>query len=289
VLATIVAVVGTWPSVAGSATQTVTVRSGPTSTKYFAGECNDAVQSIDVSDSFVVARDVAGGPQDVRYRTSGSAVAGTDYDVLPGVVTIPAGVDEVSVPVRVRASQDGSRHVSLTITAEPSADYSLGDPATATIELIVPRDRSLPPVDCNPTFQLTDAATNTHQTIRVGGRPVPIRTTFEPESFNTELVDGSLPTGVTLDPGAADSGDSAVRGGAFRGAASRTGAFVATFRVCPVNIVFTCRADTLTVNVLPRRAEIPQTGRPIIAELIGAASLIAIGITLRRAAASVST
>jgi len=272
------------PSVAASAPlSTVSVVSGETTQESLATECDDALWPVDVAESFVIRRDTPGSSQEVAYETSGSAAAGIDYEPLPGVATIPLGADQVRVPVQVRDNSERTRSVTLTITILPRADYTVGDPASATINFISDRDPSLPHVDCNPEFVLTDAASNREQTIRVGGRPLPVQTTGGP-SFFMRVVGGSLPPGVRLDPGSMFVDPTYGHGGGFLGAATTTGTFAATLEVCPTRYVFTCRTTTLTVHVLPRGAGLPQTGASLALETFAALSLIAVGRRLRSAA-----
>src|SRR4051794_5051613 len=72
----------------------VTVSSGPTTQTRFLGECNDVVETVDAADAFVVHRDMRDpSPLVITYATSGQAKSGSDFEPLPGSVTIPANAD----------------------------------------------------------------------------------------------------------------------------------------------------------------------------------------------------
>jgi hypothetical protein len=110
----------------------------------------------------------------------------------------------------------------------------------------------LPPVDCNPGFQLLDVASNRFQRIEIGDVPVPIATTNSPDEVLLSLQGGVLPDGVRT--GTQEDY------GRFVGAATRVGTTTATVRVCPLAISFTCRTTDLTVEVVPAAPELPRTG-----------------------------
>jgi len=57
---------------------------------------------------------------------TGSATAGTDYTALPASVTIPAKVASTSLAVTPLANASRLNSVSVTVTAQPGAGYSIG-------------------------------------------------------------------------------------------------------------------------------------------------------------------
>jgi LPXTG-motif cell wall-anchored protein len=235
----------------------VTVTSGPTTPTFVFRECNDAVGGVDAADAFVVHRDVPdASPLAVTYNTSGEAKSGTEFEPLSGSVTIPANADSATVPVTALLT-DRTASVDLSITISGAAAYTVGDPATVTIVLVVHRDPALGPVDCNPNFQLGPEATNHEQTIHVGETPVALTTTGGSGYTRVGLVDGELPPGISI------SGAFGTEG-AFLGTATTTGDYSATLDVCPGGIVFTCRRTTLVTHVLAaEQPPVTSTSAPV--------------------------
>ncbi|RYD31620.1 MAG: hypothetical protein EOP87_14380, partial [Verrucomicrobiaceae bacterium] len=84
---------------------------------------------------FIVFR--AGGiaPVTVHYTVSGTAQAATDYLTLSGSVVIPAGARSVKIPVIPIADGEVEPQESVTLTLQPGAGFTLGTPATATVQL----------------------------------------------------------------------------------------------------------------------------------------------------------
>lgn len=78
----------------------------------------------------------------VFYALSGSAINGTDYELLPGSITIEAGSNTASVFITTREDtfNEGSETVVITLTA--SGAYVLGSPITGTVTIV---DNDLPP------------------------------------------------------------------------------------------------------------------------------------------------
>jgi hypothetical protein len=67
----------------------------------------------------------------VYYSVSGTAIAGSDYDSLPGSVTIPAGATEASITINPRnAALVGRKNVVLTLSANSAYDISTTRSAT---------------------------------------------------------------------------------------------------------------------------------------------------------------
>ena len=75
-------------------------------------------------------------PVTVQYTVAGTALAGTDYAALPGVVTIEAGSSTAIVGVTPidDAAFESNESVILTLTA--NAAYSLGSPTAATVTIV---------------------------------------------------------------------------------------------------------------------------------------------------------
>jgi hypothetical protein len=76
-------------------------------------------------------------PLEVHYEPSGTATAGTDYDTLSGVVTLPAG--QASGFVRVDPIPDwiteGQETVIATLQQNQQWPYTVGSPASATVTI----------------------------------------------------------------------------------------------------------------------------------------------------------
>lgn len=109
-------------------------------------------------------------PLTVKYQVGGSATNGDDYGQLPGTITIPAGADSVSVPIRA-FPQSGSQaepEEAVTLTLQPGSGYApTGNAVTYTIPAY------------NPTA-------------------TPTVTVSVPAGGSTTLVPGSTTDGITF-------------------------------------------------------------------------------------------
>ena len=99
-------------------------------------------------------------PLTAYYTIAGTALDGTDYNLLPGSVTIPAGQTSTTIlitPLNDAAMKDSSRTVTLTLTnygGPDGASYSIGNPASDTVTI-----DDLPTV----TVQATTATAEEHE------------------------------------------------------------------------------------------------------------------------------
>lgn len=263
----------------------VTISSGPTQDSDLIPECNDAVRRVQTSTSFVLSRDQSTDEVTVELAYDSDATEGVHYSDPPMSATFGAGEATTTVTVSPMVNPDQTRLVALSATVVDGTDYGVGAPASATISFVSERDPSLEPMDCNPQFKLSDAPTNSAQTIAVGEVPVPIEVTGGMQ-FVVRLLSGSLPTGVSL----ADIGSEPSSG--FIGAATAPGAYTAVLEVCPAGIVFTCRTTTLNVAVLQgdpppsttSSPTLPRTG-PSDGSLplaLAGSMLLTVGIVLTR-------
>jgi len=102
--------------------------------------------------SFTVTRTgpTAAGLQ-VKYATGGTATNGTDYQSLPGTVTIPAGESSATIAVTPTADQlaEGTETATVILGADLGV-YQVGSPDRATVTI---SDAGLPTV----TVEATDA------------------------------------------------------------------------------------------------------------------------------------
>jgi hypothetical protein len=87
------------------------------------------------SGAFIVHRDDTNKDLTIKLAAGGSAVSGTDYQPLPGSVTIPAGFYSVGLTVNPLggASAAPTRGVTLSILEDPA--YEVGRPSKATVEI----------------------------------------------------------------------------------------------------------------------------------------------------------
>jgi sugar lactone lactonase YvrE len=76
------------------------------------------------------------------YASAGAstAIASTDYPILPGTVTIPAGATTATIAVNPIEDGQATNGAMLQLMLNPSVGYNLGSPTTAivTIEEITP-------------------------------------------------------------------------------------------------------------------------------------------------------
>jgi hypothetical protein len=74
-------------------------------------------------------------PLTVPYRVSGNAVAGADYQTLPGTAVIPANAASVEVIVRPIDDSKGEPVETVILTLQGNVDYEMRDRISATVEL----------------------------------------------------------------------------------------------------------------------------------------------------------
>lgn len=68
----------------------------------------------------------------VHYNTSGTAISGTDYDVLDGTLVIPAGSSSATLTVQPKQDTIGEGTETVVVTLAPDGAYTLGEPSVAT-------------------------------------------------------------------------------------------------------------------------------------------------------------
>jgi N-acetylneuraminic acid mutarotase len=68
----------------------------------------------------------------VKYNTGGTAISGTDYEVLSGTITIPAGQSSVQLVVRPKEDTLVEGTETVVVTLAPNAAYTVGASNTAT-------------------------------------------------------------------------------------------------------------------------------------------------------------
>jgi len=88
------------------------------------------------------------GQLGVNYRMSGTASNGVDYDLLSGLVTIPAGASNATVEVWVKDDLlvEGTETVVLTVIPTPCMEcYVVGNPGSATAYILDDDHSNAPP------------------------------------------------------------------------------------------------------------------------------------------------
>src|SRR5690606_9239136 len=65
-------------------------------------------------------------PLTVDYALTGTAVAGVDFEPLPGHVTLPAGATSATVALKPRANPANTNNRTATLTLTPRNDYGVG-------------------------------------------------------------------------------------------------------------------------------------------------------------------
>lgn len=76
-------------------------------------------------------------PLPVAYDLGGSATNGTDYNQLPGSVTIPAGQSTANIPIQVPAG-DGSTQPAKQILVTPRAGNGYAPSSTTPVAFDIP-------------------------------------------------------------------------------------------------------------------------------------------------------
>lgn len=85
---------------------------------------------------FVVERSGGVGELTVNYIISGSAVAGSDYQELSGVVILPFGENSVEIPVKPLAGATMSLSESVILTLRDSSTYDLGPKSVQQVNVL---------------------------------------------------------------------------------------------------------------------------------------------------------
>ncbi len=84
---------------------------------------------------FIAFRSGGIRPLDVSYTVSGTAVAGSDFQPLSGIVHFPAGVR--AVPISLIPLDDGflEAQETVTLTLESGSGYEIASPSTASVQI----------------------------------------------------------------------------------------------------------------------------------------------------------
>ncbi len=141
----------------GSAT--LRLKDDDTADRVMVSTWNDGVAEAATPDTgkFYFSRGGTTGALDVSYVVSGTAINGTDYDLLSGTITIPdtaSGADLIVSPIN-DALLEGTETVTVTVVAGPG--YGADIPASAT--LYIADDEATPTTVTSVGFQSATGAT----------------------------------------------------------------------------------------------------------------------------------
>ena len=78
----------------------------------------------------------AGANVTLSYKTTGDAVAGTDYKPLAGSVTIPAGATSASVKVKPLSTADTTETLAVKVKLQAGDGYTVGSDAQAKVKIV---------------------------------------------------------------------------------------------------------------------------------------------------------
>jgi acetyl esterase/lipase len=87
----------------------------------------------------------------VNYAVSGTATRGVDYTTLPGSVTLPAGETAATVTVAPLSDSVPEPTETVILTLSPASAYTIGSPATASVDIFDVRDGTKPIVSVSAT------------------------------------------------------------------------------------------------------------------------------------------
>jgi PKD repeat protein len=159
----------------------------------------DASEQGQARGAFVISR--TGSTESaltVNYSVSGTAVNGTDYERLPGSVTLASGASTATIVVTPMDDGEVEDDETVVLTLAAHEDYDVGSPNRAQVT-ITDNDQAAPP----PTADFTASTL-------LGIVPLVVtftdRSTGNPVSWDWNLGDGSRsseqnPTHIYVVPG----------------------------------------------------------------------------------------
>ena len=109
----------------------------------------DAKENSTNTDSFRFSRTGdTGTPMTVYYVLGGTAANGTDYQSLPGVVTIPAGTNGVQILIQPIDDTlvEGTETVTVRVAASPDSSYVIGSYSNASAIILDDETNTAPAV-----------------------------------------------------------------------------------------------------------------------------------------------
>ena len=146
-------------------------------------------ESVDGSLTFSHTGEIS-NPLSVAYSVAGTATPGLDYQALSGEVTIPAGSFSYTVPVLITSDVIVESDETIVVTVEPSLDYDIGSPASATLNIL---NDDVAGVVVSPSFGLVTTETS-------GVEYVGVRLTSQPEQSVTIEFSSGTPLEASVLP-----------------------------------------------------------------------------------------
>ncbi len=173
-------------------------------------------------------------PLTVQYSTTGDALHGTDYQALPGFVTLPAG--QATAQVRIIPIQDthGEPAQSVVLQLRSAPHYGVAAPSSATITLT--DDGDLPVV----AVTLTDGIAEEKASADSGSFAITTTGTGAGNITVSYQITGTATSGVDF---------TALSGNVSLGRNAS-----ATITIVPINDSLPEDAETVTLTVLPSAA-----------------------------------
>lgn len=155
---------------------------------------------------FFITRDgLAIDPLTVSYSVTGTATPGADYSALAGTVTIPAGASSVPLDVTPRADDLRETGETVILTLTPTASYTAGSPATASVVLADVTDPARPTVSVSAIDrEASEPGTNKGAFLvwRTGSTTEPLTVDVTVSGTADGLTDyATLPASVTFPAG----------------------------------------------------------------------------------------
>ena len=155
----------------GSATVTIVSNDSPTVT--IAATTPTAREIGPTAGVFTVTRTgPTTAPLTVFYAVTGTATAGSDYQGLPGSVTLPTGSATATLTVTPLDDQIIEPDETVVITLSANAAYLVGTPASATVTIVSDDLPSVTIVATTPTT--TEAGSGAFTVTRTGPTTAPL-------------------------------------------------------------------------------------------------------------------
>jgi len=217
-------------------------------------------------------------PLTVGYTVSGTATPGADYTTLPGAVTIAAGDTSATVTVTPIADTVPEPTETVILTLAPSNLYTLGSPATASVDLFDASDPNRPIVSASatdPTASEAGGDTGTFTLSRTGSTSNPLTvdlvfsgsaqagTDYAPVSTPVTFAAGASRLQVTITPLADGTEPTETLHVAAADATVLSGPYVATVTLYPSLAGFYTVPPCRLVDT--RQANGPEGGPPLAA------------------------
>jgi hypothetical protein len=131
-------------TVGSPSSATITIQDDDKPTLTVTATDNTATESPLTTGYFTVSRTGStSAALTVYYSVGGTATAGSDYNSLPGSITIPAGSSTATITVTPINDALVESDETVIVTLNANAGYTIGSPSSATVT-IISDDQSLP-------------------------------------------------------------------------------------------------------------------------------------------------